>query len=140
MQPPDATPINIFRDATVRRRGTLPDARQQAPSTPHPPEVVLLYVQSAEADLDYLLQRLHPRTRRPVASDRTINLGLAVRRLASYVHPRKILAGGDDQVRKRFVVLELLVVLRLHVLDQPRLHQQGIDLAGTLYKVDVADL
>ena len=52
---------------------------------------------------------------------------------------RKILARRDLQVRKRLVVFQLLVVLRLNVLDQPRFHQQGIDFAVAVDEVDVGD-
>ena len=51
----------------------------------------------------------------------------------------EILARRDHQVGKRLVVLQLLVVVRLDVLDQPRFHQQGIDFAFALDEIDVGD-
>ncbi|MFZ8926405.1 MAG: DnaJ domain-containing protein, partial [Candidatus Nanopelagicales bacterium] len=53
----------------------------------------------------------------------------AYRRLARELHPGKVFANEDLQVRKALVVLELLVVLGLDVLDEPGFHEQGVDFA-----------
>ena len=94
----------------------------------------------AGAELEDPLQHLHRPAQGPRAGERAVELHAAVRRLAGDLDAREVLAGRDLQVGKRLVVLQLLVVLRLDVLDQPRFHQQGIDLAVALDVIDVGDL
>src|SRR5262249_40858942 len=53
--------------------------------------------------------------------------------------PREVFAERDLEIWKRLVVLELLIKRRLHVLDEPRFHQQRIDLAVGAYDIDVVD-
>ena len=97
-------------------------------------------IQAAGAELEDPLQHLDRSTQRAGVGERTVQLDPLVSRLARDFDPRKILAGGDHQVGKRLVVLLFLVVLGLHILDQPRFHQQRVDLALTLDVVGVADL
>ena len=59
-------------------------------------------------------------------------------RLASHFDARKILPRRDHQVGKRLVVLQILVVLGLDVLDQPRFHQQRVDFAFAFDVINVA--
>ena len=56
------------------------------------------------------------------------------------LHPRVILVGGDLEVGKSLVVLEIGIEPRLDILDQPALHEERVDLALRLEVVDVADL
>ena len=48
--------------------------------------------------------------------------------------------GGDLEVGKGLVVLEIGIEPRLDILDQPALHEERVDLALRLEVVDVADL
>ena len=52
---------------------------------------------------------------------------------------RKILPRGDLQIGEGLVVAEFLVVLGKDVLDEPRLDQEGVDLALRLDVVDIPD-
>ena len=97
-------------------------------------------VQRAGAELEDLLQHLHRAAQAAGAGERPVELRAPLVRLAGELDAGKILAGGDLQVRKRLVVLQVLVVLGLDVLDQPGFDQQGVDLALGLEEVDVADL
>ena len=83
--------------------------------------------------LDRAAEALGPR-------ERAVELDAAVERLAGEVDAGEVLAGGDLQVGKRLVVLEVAVVLGLDVLDQPGFHQQGVDLAVGRQELDVGDL
>ena len=51
----------------------------------------------------------------------------------------KVLVREDLQVGKGLVVAQIAIELRQDVLDQPRFHQQGIQLALRVQVVDVAD-
>ena len=74
------------------------------------------------------------------AGERAVQLRAPLVRLAGELDPRKILANENLQIGKRLVVLQVLVELRLHVLDQPGFDQQGVDLALGLDVVDVGNL
>ena len=74
----------------------------------------------------------------PALANGPYSFDAAGARLARELDAGKILARGDLQVRKRLVVLQILVVLRLDVLDQPGFHQQGVDFALGVEVVDVA--
>ena len=113
---------------------------EQAGAKPAPARVVFLDVQRAGAELEDPLQDLDRPAQALGPRERAIELDAAVERLAGEVDAGKVLAGRDLQVGKRLVVLEVAVVLGLNVLDQPRLHEQGVDLAVGGQEVDVGDL
>ena len=71
---------------------------------------------------------------------RAVQLHAAIERLAGEIHSREILSRGDLQVGERLVVLEHAVVLGLNVLDQPRLRQEGVDLAVGGQELDVGNV
>ncbi len=48
--------------------------------------------------------------------------------------------GRDHQIGERLVVLQVLVVTRLDVLDEPVLRQECIDFTGTIDVIDVRNL
>ena len=60
-------------------------------------------------------------------------------RRARELHARIVLTHADLQIRKRLVVLELDVETGLNVLDEPGLHEQGVDLGLGLDEIDVGD-
>ena len=113
--------------------------RQQAWPKPSPPLVVLFNIQRAGAELENLLQHLDRAPQRAGAGKRAVKLRSLGMRLARELDTGKILARVDFQIGKCFVVLEQLIELRLHVLDQPGFHQQRIDLAFGGQEVDVVN-
>ncbi len=117
----------------------LIDAKQ-AGAEPAPALVGLFDVEAARAELEDLLQRLHRAAEAAGAGERAVQLCAARFRLARHFDAGKILARGDLQIRKRLVVFEVAVELRLDVLDQSRFGEQGIDLAVAVQVIDVADL
>ncbi len=139
-EPADVGAVGLAVDPQVARGGALIDRVQQAGPEPPPAGVVLLDVERAGAELEDPLQDLDRPAQALGPGERAVELDAAVERLAGEVHPGKVLAGGDLEVGERLVVLEVLVVLGLDVLDQPRLQQQGIDLAVGGQEVDVGHL
>ena len=113
---------------------------EQAGPEPPPARVVLLDVQRAGAELEDLLQDVDGAAEALGPRERAVELDAAVERLAGEVDAGEVLAGGDLQVGEGLVVLEVAVVLRLDVLDEPGFDQQGVDLAVGREEVDVGDL
>ncbi len=140
LQPLDVLAVVLLADPQIAGRGALLDGGQQARAEPPPALVGFFDVQAAGAELEDLLQHLDRTAQAPADGERTVQLDASILRLARQLDAREILAGGDHQVRKRLVVLQVVVVLRLDVLDQPGLHQQGVDFALAFQVVDVADL
>src|SRR5262249_31003627 len=127
-------------DAEVARGGALVDRVEKAGSEPSPAGVVLLDVERAGAELEDLLEDLDRAAEALGPGERAIQLNVAVERLAGEVDAGEALAGGDLEVGERLVVLQLGVVPRLDVLDEPGFHEQRVDLAFGLEEVDVGDL
>ena len=131
-------PVLLLADPQIAGRRALVDAGQQARAEPPPPLVAFRDVQAAGAELEDPLQHLHGAAQRAGAGKRPVQLDAPILRLARHLHARKILARGDHQVGKRLVVFLFLVVLGLDVLDQPGLHQQGVDFAVAFDEIRVA--
>ena len=136
----DVGPVRLAVDPEVARGGALVDRVEQAGAEPAPAGVALLDVERAGAELEDLLEHLDRPAEALGAGERAVELHAAVERLAGEVDAGEVLAGRDLEVRERLVVLEVLVVLRLDVLDQPGFHQEGVDLAVGGEEVDVDDL
>ncbi len=93
----------------------------------------------AGAELEDLLQHLHRPAQAAGAGKRAVQLDAPRLRLAGELDAGKVLAGGDLKIGERLVVFQVLVVLGLHVLDQPGFDQQGVDFALALQEVDVGE-
>src|SRR5690606_17257434 len=71
---------------------------------------------------------------------RAVELHAAVARRSSHLDSRIILVRGDLQVGEGLAVLQVLVELRLDVLDQTRFGEHRVDFALAFQIVRVADL
>ena len=140
LQAADVGAVGLAVDPQVARGGALVDRVEQAGAEPPPARVVLLDVQRAGAELEDPLQDLDRPAQALGPRERAVELDAAVERLAGEVDAGEVLAGGDLQVGEGLVVLEVAVVLGLDVLDQPGLHQQGVDLAVGGQELDVGHL
>src|SRR5262249_37162160 len=106
---------------------------------PAPAAVLGIDVQRAGAELEQTLQHLHRLTQTASTGEGAIELDAAAAWHASEFDTRKVLAHSNLKIRKRLVVLQLDIEARLHVLDEPGFHEQGIHLAVGLDEIDVGD-
>src|SRR5208337_679817 len=139
-QPLNVATVSFPVDPQVAGRSALIDRRQQAWPEPPPAHVVLLDIEGASAELEDPLQDLDRPAQALGPGKWAVELDARVLGFAGEVDPRKILAGGDLEIGEALVVFEVVVVLRLDVLDQPSFHQEGINLAVRLQMVDIGHL
>src|SRR5262249_47463447 len=123
----DLLSIGFLGHAEIARRRALPDAVQKARPEPAPARIVFLDVERAGAEFEDALQHLDRRPQALGAREGTVELDAAPPRRPRELHARVILAHADLQVREALVVFQVDVEARLDVLDQPGLHQEGVD-------------
>ena len=139
-QPLDVLAVRAPGDLRGARGGALVDRVEQARAEEPPAVVVLADVQVAGAELERLLQQRDRFLELVDAGERAVELHALGARLAGDVDAGEILVGRHHQVRERLVVEQPGVVLRLDVLDQPVLGQQGFDLGVGLDDLEVDDV
>ena len=100
-------------------------------------------LQLAGSKLEHALQQLHRLIQRANGHERPVHtraLETDFGGIAGDVDARKIVAQGDGEVRKGLVVEQPLVIGRVNVLDQTRLHEERLPLAFAGNEVEGDDL
>ena len=92
------------------------------------------------AEFERLLQQRDGFLKCVDAGERAVQFDAFLARLAGDEDAGEFVTGGDHQVGKGFVIEQPRVVLRLDVLDQPVLGQQGFDFAVGLDDVEIDDI
>ncbi len=139
LQAVDVLAVFLPRNPQVARRRTLAGGSQQARAKPSPARIAFVDVQGAGAKLEDLLQNRHRPAQRPRIGERSVKFRAALLRRARDADAGIVFVGADFQVGKRLVVAEVAIEFRQEVLDEPGLHEQGVDFAFRCEEVDVAD-
>jgi hypothetical protein len=135
----DVFAVFLFTDTEVARGGALLDAGEEARAEPAPTFVPFFDVEAAGAELEDALEDLDCAAEGAGVGERAEEADAFVARGAGDFDEGEIVAGGDLQVGKGFVVFELFVVFGLDVFDQPGFHEEGINFAVAEDEVGVGN-
>ena len=138
----DVGAVRVLADARRAGRRALVDGGEQAGPEARVARIAVDDLQLAGAVLEHALQQLHRVAQRPHRHERPVDaraLEALVGGVAGDVHTREVVPHRDGEVREGLVVLQPVVVGRMDVLHEARLHQERLPLAFAGDEVEVLD-